>query len=326
MWPEMKEMDLLAATTLAVLLLAVALMIALIRRMRRARRDRDLARRIHPSGELDGPTRQLHLWHEGVHVNVEVPVGRRLTVAQRLATLKSRADLKISVTLLVLAAALLSALSAAGMYTVTKNFLLAAVAGAAVVAGFVFFLSSRIDRCALRFESQLVDALQLGARSLRAGHPLLGAFQLISEDLEDPLRSIFVRICQQQEMGISLEAALQKACEENHSQDFRLFATSVAIQSRMGGNLADMMDRVAVVIRERIRLNRRVRVITAQTQLSKRILLAIPFVLFLALHLLRPGYMSVFHDTLAGQVALGVAAAGLVVGAWVMNRMVRVEW
>jgi tight adherence protein B len=95
----------------------------------------------------------------------------------------------------------------------------------------------------------------------------------------------------------------------------------VIIQVRSGGNLADMMHRLADVIRDRMRLKRRVRVLTAQTQLSKRVLLVLPFLLFGVLNLLNPTYMMPLYTTSMGRTLLVVAGTGLMLGVWVMNRL-----
>jgi tight adherence protein B len=166
-----------------------------------------------------------------------------------------------------------------------------------------------------------VDALDLSARSLRVGHPLVAAFRLISEEIAPPVNTIFSEICQQQALGVSLEEALHNVAEESTSGDLKLFATSVIIQLRSGGNLAEMMERVAIVIRERMRLSRRVRVLTAQTQFSKRVLLALPFFIFLVLNVINPKYMAPLYSTPDGRILMSIGAAGLVMGAWIMNRM-----
>jgi tight adherence protein B len=106
----------------------------------------------------------------------------------------------------------------------------------------------------------------------------------------------------------------------------KLFATSVAIQLRSGGNLADMMDRLVAVMRDRIRLNRRARVLTAQTQFSKRVLIILPFAIFVLLNVLRPGYMEPLYTTPMGKGLLTAAAVSLVVGVWIMNRMAALRY
>ena len=137
--------------------------------------------------------------------------------------------------------------------------------------------------------------------------------------------TVFGDISQQQAMGVPLEDALRQAAARSYSEDMRLFATAVSIQLRTGGNLADMMSRLAAVIRDRMRLSQRVRVLTAQTQLSKRILLALPIGVFFLINMLNPQYMSLLYRTDLGRTLLAAAAVGMLVGAYVMNRMARIR-
>ena len=95
----------------------------------------------------------------------------------------------------------------------------------------------------------------------------------------------------------------------------------MAIQLQSGGNLADLMDSLASVIRARMRLNRRVRVLTSQTQLSKRVLIAIPIILFALLNMISPEYMEVFYTTRDGKIMLAIMVSMVLFGVWVMNRL-----
>ena len=119
----------------------------------------------------------------------------------------------------------------------------------------------------------------------------------------------------------SLEDALEQAAREHPSGDFRIFVASVIIHRRSGGNLADMMERIAAIIRDRMRIARRVRTLTAQTQLSKRILIALPFFMFVLLNVLNPKYMQAFYDTPEGQIMLAIAGAAMLIGVWIMNKI-----
>ena len=171
------------------------------------------------------------------------------------------------------------------------------------------------------FERQLLDGLGIAARALRAGHPLLGAFQLISEEIDEPIGDIFFRICHEQLLGLDLAESIHKVARTTYSPELKLFATAVAIQLRSGGNLADLMDSLANVIRARIRLSKRVRVLTSATQLSKKILIALPITLFFWLSVTNPGYMEVFYTTTVGKLMIVAMAVLLLLGAWVMNRI-----
>ena len=171
------------------------------------------------------------------------------------------------------------------------------------------------------FERQLVDALGISARALRAGLPLLGSFQLISEEIDKPVGDIFYRICHEQLLGLDMKDSIRKVARNVYNPELKLFATAVAIQLQSGGNLADLMDSLASVIRTRMRLNRRVRVLTSQTQFSKRVLIALPLILFLIINIISPQYMEIFYTTTSGKWMLAIMASMVLFGTWVMNRL-----
>jgi tight adherence protein B len=204
--------------------------------------------------------------------------------------------------------------------------LLAASAVAAVCAGaFVIWTQHRVQRRRTLFERQFEDAMNLIARSLRAGQPLLGAFQLVAEEMDPPVSFVFHQICQQQSLGLSLDEAVRRIAATHRDPDLNLFATSIVIQLRTGGNLADMMQRLAKVIHERMKLMRHVRVLTAQTQYSKRVLLVLPVLMFVGLTAINPSYMEPLYTDPVGRLMAGAAIAGMVMGTWMMNRMAKVQ-
>ena len=179
----------------------------------------------------------------------------------------------------------------------------------------------RITKREELFERQLVDALGIAGRALRAGHPLIGAFQLVSEEIGEPLGNVFLRICQQQALGLDLKDSIRQVAKSTRNSELKLFATAVAIQFQSGGNLADLMDSLASVIRARMKLNRRVRVITAQTQFSKRILIAMPIIMFFVLNIINRAYVEIFYHTKEGNWMLVSVVLSVLLGAWVMNRL-----
>jgi tight adherence protein B len=195
-----------------------------------------------------------------------------------------------------------------------------------VVMGLRIYLVTCINRRRAIFENQLVDALELSARSLRVGHPLTGAFRLASEEVPAPVGSLFGSIVQQQELGVPLDQAVLWAAANSHSQDLKLFATAVVIQLQSGGNLADMMERVVAVMRDRMRLTRRVRVLIAQTQFSKQVLLSLPVGMFVVLNFMNGAYMKPLYTTPDGQKILLISGASLALGAWVMNKLAVVDY
>jgi tight adherence protein B len=245
---------------------------------------------------------------------------------QYLEDLRVQADWTTPLSSAVLGLLGVMALVAAASYLITGMVFVAIAAPAATVIVFWIYLTSRIAKRQNVFERSLIDALELSARSLRAGHPLLGSFQLIADEIPAPVGVIFAEICQQQQLGQSMDEALRQVALETHSDDMKLFATSVMIQLRSGGNLADMMMRLANVIRERNRLSRRVRVLTAQTQLSKRVLLAMPFLVFVLLNIINPTYMQPLYTTWTGQVIMMCAAVGMFLGWLLMNWLSKLSY
>jgi tight adherence protein B len=273
--------------------------------------------------EKAGERRALRLWHEGREEQTEVPAGPgRLSLARRLDSLRRDAGLEVPLGFLLAALGGGAGLLTLAFFLATGSLLPGLSMSGCGLALFWAWINWRSARRFATFERLFVDAMDLAARSLRAGHPLLGSFTLIHEEIGSPVGDVFGDICQQQALGLPIEEALRRAAADSPSSDLKLFATSVGIQMRSGGNLADMMERIAYVIRDRMRLSRRVRSLTAQTQFSKRILTALPVAMFLLLNAISPGYMTAFYETTDGQILLGAAGASVLLGLWTMARLV----
>lgn len=294
---------------------------------KRIDRTREVQKRLGMQPKKSSKQKVLHLWHEGKEFTTKVPdVGVEASWFQEIERQSALAGLNLGADRILLLVAGIFLMTIATTWVVTQNLLLGFGAAVGVILVLRIVLTTRSNKQERLFERQLVDALELAARSLRAGHPLMGAFQLLSEELAAPVRNVFADICQRHEMGADLEHVLRQSGDAASNPDMKLFATSVAIQLNSGGNLADLMDRLARVIRDRIRLNRRVRVLTAQTQLSKRVLLCLPFLVFIALNFVNPEYMSLFYTTVPGRVMLGVGVILLAIGAWIMNKMAQLKY
>ena len=265
-------------------------------------------------------THTLRLWRENKK-DIGIVLPGKLTFEERMEALKSSAGWSQpahTVILRVIGASILLFLIT---FLVKGSLLLALCAAAAMIIIFWTFTKMCIAKQIALFERQLVDALGICARALRAGLPLLGSFQLISEEIDKPVGDIFFKICHEQLLGLDMKESIHKVARNVYNPEMKLFATAVSIQLQSGGNLADLMDSLASVIRARMRLNRRVRVLTSQTQLSKRILIAVPIILFLLLNMMSPDYMEVFYTTTSGKIMLAVMVSMVLFGIWVMNRL-----
>jgi len=293
---------------------------------RRAQSDR-IAGRMGLAPQQVGQGRVIRLWHDGKEATTLVPgLPQKRNFMERFDIMRMDAGWQTPAQTLMLGLSAGTLLAFVLSYLITSSLLVSICAGASVLMGFSIVIKQSISKRSSLFERQLVDALELAARSLRVGQPLVGSFSLISEEIAAPVGPLFAAICQQQGMGMGLDEAIRVASEQSGSQDMKFFATSVVIQLRSGGNLADMMERLAFVIRDRMRLARRVRVLTAQTQFSKRVLQALPFIVFVVLSLINPEYMQPLYTTSAGKLVLGAAAAGLLAGTWTMNRLAVIKY
>ena len=290
--------------------------------LHRSRRAQQLHARLHLSGHPDQEQRVLRLWQDGrLAGETTVTTDGSGGLLARMDRLRESAGWRTPILQILLVLAAVNAALFLAAWLIAGNWMLGASAIAITVIVFKGYLGHCVNKRAAIFEKQLIDSLDLSARSLRAGHPLTGAFQLISEEVPAPVGEVFREVVDQESLGVGLQDALHRAADRSNSPDMRIFAASVIIQLRSGGNLAEMMERVAEVVRERMRLSRRARVLTAEAQLSKWVLLALPIGLFAFLNVANSSYMQPFYTHAVGRFMLIAAGAGMIVGGWVMSRM-----
>ncbi len=313
------------------LVLAVWYAVVTVWYLRRSRHRDQLRHRLGLEGRSShdgdgGADRVLRLWHDGELVETFVPNKGARSLFQWLEQVRQDAGWTTPMPRVLLTLALVCAICFVGCAFLLRNYMLAIALPSAILLGFRVYLLRCLKKQTEFFEKQLIEALDLGARSLRAGHPLSGAFRLMSEEMDPPVGTMFAEICEQESLGLSVQDALRKAADRSRSTDMRIFAASVIIQLRSGGNLADMMERVAWVVRERMRLHRRARVLTAEAELSKWVLLGLPILLFIILNFLNPKYMSPFFTEYAGQMMILTAVCLMLTGGWIMGRMAKLKY
>jgi tight adherence protein B len=312
------------ATFVLVLCVLIAAMLVLSIR-RRARRQK-VQQRVGLLSET-GPVRELSLWHQGKEVTTTVPGGpSKPTMDQRARLFLEEAGWDRNPWAVLAGVLVVAAMAGALLSTLTGRVVLGVAIAVIVVVGVWVYLCRRVNSQRGLFERQIIDGLELASRSLRAGHPLIGSFHVIADEIAHPVGTMFRRICQEQAIGVSLEESLREMSQLSSSPDMKFFATAVVLQMRSGGNLADMMEHLAKVIRNRQWLSRRVRVLTAQTQLSKWILVALPAIVFVALNVINPDYMKPMYSTTTGMIMLGACAGMVTVGMIVMNFLAKLRY
>jgi tight adherence protein B len=201
----------------------------------------------------------------------------------------------------------------------------------APIAGLIMFIIPFIwlfnkRRVRLKnFAGQLSDALELVARALRAGHSLAAGMHVVAEEMPSPIAEEFGRVYDEQNLGISLEEALKSLCERVPNLDLRFFVTAVLIQRNTGGDLAEILDKIGYVIRERYRILGQVKALTAEGRLSGIILIALPFGLFLVMLHIKPDYIEKLWTHPLG-IKMSVAAlVAQLLGALVIKKIVNIK-
>lgn len=249
-----------------------------------------------------------------------------------------------------LVASLKSSLQQAGLnWTVSRlltSTLLLGIAGG--VAGFVFrplgFVSlSTIGGAALlgstpmlfvrikrrkrmhEFEEQLPEALDFLARSMRAGHAFSISVEMLGAESPDPLGHEFRALFNELNLGAALDVALANFSKRVPLLDTRLFVSSVVLQKRTGGNLSEILMRLAFIIRERFRLRGQVRAASAHGRLTALVLTCLPIVLVLALMVIAPDYLSLLAKDSDGKYIILGAVAGQIIGYLVMRRITNIK-
>jgi tight adherence protein B len=202
-----------------------------------------------------------------------------------------------------------------------------AVVGAAVLFGSapLLFFKRAAKRRVAKFEEQFPEAIDLIARALRAGHAFTTGLGMVADEVAEPARSEFRLVHDRQNYGMPLQDALKGLAERVQLLDARFFVTAVLTQRESGGNLSEVLDSLSKLIRERFRLKRQVRVLSAHGRITGSILAALPIVLSVVMFLIAPQHMRLLFTDPLGRRMIAVAAVLQVVGFLAMRRIADIE-
>jgi len=196
------------------------------------------------------------------------------------------------------------------------------IVAALLPIGFVAFKRSRRLR---KFEEHFPEALDLLGRAVRAGHAFTTGLEMISKECAEPLAGEFRAAFEEQNFGLPLRDALLNLSERVPIMDVRFFVTALLIQKETGGNLAEILDGLARVIRDRFRIYREVRVRTAQGRLTAGILIALPIFMMFVLSVLNPKYMGVLFTDPKGPIVLVTAGVMQIIGSAILWKIIHFE-
>ena len=204
-----------------------------------------------------------------------------------------------------------------------QNFFLGVCLALATGLGLFFYLRWKRIRKSRQFEMQMPDAMQLLARSLRAGHTLPSAMELLSNESAPPLATEMRIAFDQQRYGLTMAEALVQMADRVDSRDLRYFVTAVLIQSETGGNLTEVMEKIGQIIRDRLNFKAKIKALTAEGRLSAIILLVLPVALFLVLLTLNPDYELVLVREELGNKLLIAGGISMILGYYFINKIVK---
>ncbi len=205
--------------------------------------------------------------------------------------------------------------------------MLCALLAPALTAGAVHVVLQWKERNRLRaMEAQLPDLLQILINSLRAGYSLPQALSLAASECDAPVREELERVLRELRLNASLDEALDNLVRRVPSRDLELVTQAIIIQRQVGGNLVEVLSNINRLIRDRIQLAREVRVLTSQGRLSGWVVGLLPVAMGLVLWMLAPWYVTHLVGNPLGRLLLGCAAMMEAIGAWVISRIVKVEY
>jgi tight adherence protein B len=176
-----------------------------------------------------------------------------------------------------------------------------------------------------RFEELFPESLEFVARSMRAGHAFSVSLEMIHREFQEPLAGEFRRTFEEHNLGLPLEVALQKLAKRVPSLDVHFFVSAVLLQKRTGGNLAEILDKLAYVIRERFKLRGRIRAISAHGRMTGIALTLIPIGVGVIMFYANPDYMRFFFLDDVGQIMLASAVFLQIIGYTIIRQIVKIE-
>ena len=250
---------------------------------------------------------------------VSIPIFRRLD------RLMQQANLNYPLGFLILLSLLLMTIGFYCTTLLTRNYVISL--GVALAVGALPFLYLRMKKRERmqKFEQQLPEGLDFLARALKAGHAFTGSMKLATENFEDPLGTEFERTLDEVNFGISTNDALKHLLDRIDSQDLRYFVVSVILQRETGGNLAEIMESIAHIIRERFKFRDKIRVLSAEGKMSGVLLCALPFLIICYLQIVNPTYLEILLTDRLGQIIAIISASMMSLGILLMRKTTKIE-
>jgi len=250
---------------------------------------------------------------------LRIPGPQRLDRLLQQANAQYRLGLFILITIFFALAGFFAGLLIRG------NYALSIIIALSLAGSPFFYLCLKKKKRMQKFQRQLPDALELIARSLKAGHSFPSGMKLAADEFDDPLGPEFDETLNEVNFGVSVSDALKNLADRIDCPDMKYFVISVILQRETGGNLAEIIESLAYIIRERLKLHGKVKILAAEGKLSAIVLVSVPFIVIIGLSLINPDYINTLLTEPAGRKMSGIALFMIALGILVMKKMVNIK-
>lgn len=259
----------------------------------------------------------------------DVPILNRLlsgiSLVRFLDRLTVQANTGLPIGFFVLSSLLIAGVAYWSAFVRTRNVYVAVLTAlCGLILPFVY-LNVLKGRRIKKFQEQLPDGLDLIARSLRAGHAFTSGMKLAADEFEDPLGTEFQVALEEINFGVSTQQALYSMAVRIDFPELRYFIVAVILQRETGGNLAELLEELALLMRKKVKFDGKVKALAAEGKLTAAILLIVPFLLALYMELNTPGYLNIFFTHPIGRIMLYGCSALMIAGIVVLKRMVAIK-
>jgi len=250
---------------------------------------------------------------------------RRFKPAQSLRKLLSQADLDWTVGRVFTGTLAALIIVPAIVSYFLPNIVLEIVAGViAAAAIYIYIFVKRSFRFA-RFDELLPEAIDLITRALRAGHSINAAIEMVSREIPNPVGIEFRRTFEEQNFGLPMREAMTNLAARVPIPDLQFLVTAILVQKETGGNLVEILEKTATVLRERLRLKGQLAIYTAQGRLTGWILAGMPFFIFIGMSFLNPKYARILIEDPLGRILIYVGLTLMFIGGFIIRKIVDVK-
>jgi tight adherence protein B len=236
-----------------------------------------------------------------------------------------QADTSLTMTKLAAISVLLGVIGTSGSAIAGIHPALAPLTGMILAALPLAWVLRRRKKRLKAFGAQLPDALEMMSRTLRAGQSLGFGFSMVGQEMPAPLGREFSRVFEEQNLGVPMDESLQGLARRVPNMDLHFFVTALVLQRQTGGDLAEILDKIGALIRDRFRIWGQIQALTGEGRLSGVVLLGLPFLLLIAVYNFNPDYIKVLFTDPMGKKMLVVAALMQILGALVIRKIVNIK-